>query len=79
MHEAKGLEFRAVAVIALDEDVLPDAERLAKVGDLADPEAIQDTERHLLYVASTRARDRLHLSGVAPGSEFLDDLQPRRS
>jgi hypothetical protein len=75
MHEAKGLEFRAVAVMALDEDVLPDAERLAQVGDFGDLEAIQDTERHLLYVASTRARDRVHLSGVAPGSEFLDDLR----
>ncbi|HMO75958.1 MAG TPA: 3'-5' exonuclease [Sphingopyxis sp.] len=74
MHDAKGLEFRAVAVMALDEDVLPDAERLASVGDINDLEAIQDTERHLLYVAATRARDRLLLSGVEPGSEFLDDL-----
>lgn len=74
MHDAKGLEFRAVAVMALDEDVLPDPERLAGIGDLADLEAIQDAERHLLYVAATRARDRLMLSGVSPGSEFLDDL-----
>lgn len=74
MHEAKGLEFRAVAVMAVDEDVLPDPERLAGIGDMADLEAVQDTERHLLYVAATRARDRLMLSGVRPGSEFLDDL-----
>jgi superfamily I DNA/RNA helicase len=76
MHDAKGLEFRAVAVMALDEDVLPDPERLSGVGDMADLEAIQDAERHLLYVAATRARDRLMLSAVAPGSEFLDDLAP---
>jgi len=75
MHDAKGLEFRAVAVMALDEDVLPDAERLAGVGDINDLEAVQDTERHLLYVAATRARDRLLLSGVEPGSEFLEDLK----
>ncbi len=74
MHDAKGLEFRAVAVMALDEDVLPDPARLTDIGDLADLEAIQDAERHLLYVAATRGRDRLMLSGVAPGSEFLDDL-----
>jgi hypothetical protein len=74
MHEAKGLEYCAVAVIALDEDVLPDPERLADIGDMADLEAVQDTERHLLYVAATRARDRLMLSGLKPGSEFLDDL-----
>lgn len=75
MHDAKGLEFRAVAVIALDEDVLPDQERMESVGDAADLLAIQDTERHLLYVAATRARDRLMLSGVRPGSAFLDDLE----
>ena len=33
------------------------------------------TERHLLYVACTRARDRLLVTGVDPGSEFLDDLR----
>jgi UvrD-like helicase C-terminal domain/AAA domain len=74
MHDAKGLEFCAVAVMALDEDVLPDPERLADIGDMADLEAVQDTERHLLYVAVTRARDRLMLSGIKPGSEFLDDI-----
>lgn len=74
MHDAKGLEFRAVAVMALDEDVLPDPERLSGIGDMAELETVQNTERHLLYVAATRARDRLMLSGVIPGSEFLDDL-----
>lgn len=75
MHQAKGLEFRAVAVMACDEDALPDPDRLANVGDEADLEEAFDTERHLLYVACTRARDRLLISGVAPGSEFLADLQ----
>lgn len=32
------------------------------------------TERHLLYVAATRARDFLWMSGIAPVSEFLADL-----
>ncbi len=70
MHDAKGLEFRAVAVIALDDDVLPDPERLASVGDVADIVAIQDAERHLLYVAATRARDRLMLSGWSRDQSF---------
>lgn len=74
MHEAKGLEFRAVAVMACDEDVLPDPARLAGIGDIADMEAAFETERHLLYVACTRARDRLMVTGVAPGSEFLADF-----
>ena len=75
MHDAKGLEFRGVAVMAADEDALPDARRLARIGDLADLEAVQDQERHLLYVACTRARDRLWISGIEPGSEFLDDIR----
>ena len=33
------------------------------------------TERQLLYVAATRARDRLMISGVGPVSEFLTDMQ----
>jgi superfamily I DNA/RNA helicase len=74
MHGAKGLEFRAVAVMACDQDVLPDPARLAGIGDIADLEAAFETERHLLYVACTRARDRLMVSGIAPGSEFIDDL-----
>jgi ATP-dependent exoDNAse (exonuclease V) beta subunit len=34
-----------------------------------------NTERHLLYVACTRARDFLLVTGVDPASEFLDDLE----
>jgi len=33
-----------------------------------------NTERHLLYVAASRARDHLWMSGVTPVSEFLEDL-----
>ena len=40
-------------------------------GDLQE---VYDTERQLLYVACTRARDFLLVAGVAPASEFLDDL-----
>lgn len=74
MHGAKGLEFAAIAVMACDEDVLPDPERLAMIGDVAEMETAYETERHLLYVACTRARDHLMVSGVEPGSEFLDDF-----
>lgn len=35
---------------------------------------VYNTERHLLYVACTRARDHLLIAGVEPASEFLDDL-----
>jgi superfamily I DNA/RNA helicase len=74
MHLAKGLEFRAVAVMACDDDVIPLQERIENVADEADLEDIYNTERHLLYVACTRARDHLLVTGVEPASEFLADL-----
>lgn len=74
MHMAKGLEFKVVAVLACDDGVLPLQERIDTVSDEAELEEVYETERHLLYVASTRARDRLLITGVHPVSEFLDDL-----
>ena len=75
MHLAKGLEFRAVAVMACDDEVLPLQSRIENVADEADLEDTYSTERRLLYVACTRARDRLLVTGVEPASEFLDDLR----
>ncbi|MGG5807716.1 3'-5' exonuclease [Falsiroseomonas sp. CW058] len=75
MHLAKGLEFRAVAVMACDDEVLPLQERVEGVTDEADLEEVYETERHLLYVACTRARDHLWISAVRPGSEFLRDVR----
>lgn len=74
MHLAKGLEFRAVVVMACDDEVMPLQERIEAVGDEADLQEVYDTERHLLYVACTRARDHLLITGIAPISEFLDDM-----
>lgn len=74
MHLAKGLEFKAVAIMACDEDVLPLAERIDAIVDETDLDDVFETERHLLYVACTRARDRLLVTGVSPGSEFLSDV-----
>jgi superfamily I DNA/RNA helicase len=74
MHLAKGLEFRAVAVMACDDDVLPLQDRIENISDESDLEDVYNTERHLLYVACTRARDYLLITGVEPASEFLDDL-----
>jgi mRNA-degrading endonuclease RelE of RelBE toxin-antitoxin system len=75
MHLAKGLEFRAVAVMACDDEIVPLQERIETVGDDADLQEVYDTERHLLYVACTRARDHLLITSVEPASEFLDDLR----
>ncbi len=80
MHLAKGLEFRAVIVMACDDEVLPLQSRIETATDEAELEEVYTTERHLLYVACTRARDHLLVTGVDPASEFLDDLGliPRR-
>jgi len=75
MHLAKGLEFRAVAVMACDDEIIPLQQRIEDVTDEADLEDVYNTERHLLYVACTRARDHLLVTSVAPASEFLDDLR----
>jgi len=75
MDLAKGLEFRAVAVMACDDEVLPLQERIEEVGDDSDLREVYETERHLLYVACTRARDHLLVTGVSPASEFLDDMR----
>jgi len=74
MHFAKGLEFRSVVVMACDDEVIPLQERIESVADDADLEEVYDTERHLLYVACTRARDHLLITGVDPVSEFVDDF-----
>jgi superfamily I DNA/RNA helicase len=75
MHLAKGLEFRAVIVMGCDDEVIPLQQRIETVGDDADLQEVYDTERNLLYVACTRARDSLLVTSVEPASEFLDDLR----
>ena len=77
MHLAKGLEFKAVVVMACDDDILPLQERIETVADEGELDEVYETERHLFYVACTRARDRLLVSGVAPASEFFADLTHR--
>jgi superfamily I DNA/RNA helicase len=75
MHLAKGLEFRAVLVVCCDENILPLEARIADVADEFELDEVIATEKQLLYVACTRARESLFVSGVSPGSEFLDDLK----
>ena len=60
--------------MACDDEVLPLQSRIEGVGDDGDLQEVYNTERQLLYVACTRARDRLSISAVDSPSEFLDDL-----
>jgi len=58
MHAAKGLEFPVVFVVGLEEGLMP-----LVFG--APDAAAEAEERRLLYVAMTRARDRLYLTRAA--------------
>jgi superfamily I DNA/RNA helicase len=75
MHIAKGLEFRAVAVMACGDEIIPHQERIETVADDSDLEEVYNTERHLLYVACTRPRDHLLVTSGSTPSEFLEDMR----
>jgi superfamily I DNA/RNA helicase len=72
MHRAKGMEFRAVFVVGCEQSEIPSSQALASATDDADREELREHERHLLYVACTRARDRLFVSWVGEKTEFLE-------
>jgi mRNA-degrading endonuclease RelE of RelBE toxin-antitoxin system len=72
MHRAKGLEFRAVAVMGCDHDRLPHHEALSAAADDVEMSAAIERERHLFYVACTRARDRLSVTCAGLPSSFLE-------
>ena len=72
MHAMKGLEFQAVAVIGVEQGLVP--EPGAVTPETEDPLAYaQDLQRErcVLFVACTRARDHLHVSGTGEPSPFL--------
>jgi AAA domain/UvrD-like helicase C-terminal domain len=78
MHAMKGLEFQAVAVIGVERGLVPQA--AAVTGTTEDPVAHgQDLQRErcLLFVACTRARDHLHVSGTGELSRFLPPRVPQ--
>ena len=67
-------EYGEEIVATLSQQLMNDygIETAAEDSDL---EEVYNTERHLLYVACTRARDQLLVTSVEPASEFLDDLK----
>ena len=75
MHAMKGLEFQAVAVIGVDQ--VPAAAAVTPQGE--DPVGYaQDMQRErcTLFVACTRARDHLYVSGAGEASPFLPSPAP---
>ena len=57
MHAAKGLEFKVVFVVACEEGIIPSAQSLREANGV-------EEERRIMYVALTRAEERLYVSAV---------------
>ncbi len=81
IHMAKGLEFRHVYIVGMEEDLFPSQMMLSSRADL-------EEERRLFYVALTRAMQKLTLSyaitryrfgrlKACEPSRFLEDIDPR--
>lgn len=72
MHGVKGLEFRAVALVGVGKDAVPN--RAAVTSQSQDPtqhEQDLQQERNVLFVAATRAREELRVSWTGERSRFL--------
>jgi len=80
IHMAKGLEFKYVYIVGLEEDLFPSQMMLSSRADL-------EEERRLFYVAITRAQKRLFLAYAVTRyrfgrlkncekSRFIDDIDP---
>jgi superfamily I DNA/RNA helicase len=74
MHRAKGLEFKAVAVVGCDADLLPLRSVINGLLDSNDKSTFLEQERNLFYVALTRAREQLLLTHTKHSSPFLAKL-----
>ena len=55
VHMAKGLEFKVVFVVGLEEEIMPSSRALNEEGGI-------EEERRIMYVAVTRAKERLYLT-----------------
>ncbi|WP_162341728.1 ATP-dependent helicase [Cyclobacterium salsum] len=80
IHASKGLEFKYVFVVGMEEDLFPSQMMMQSREDL-------EEERRLFYVASTRAMERLYLSYAltryrygrllnCEPSRFLEEIDP---
>ncbi|PIR88777.1 MAG: ATP-dependent DNA helicase PcrA [Candidatus Harrisonbacteria bacterium CG10_big_fil_rev_8_21_14_0_10_44_23] len=67
VHISKGLEFDTVFVIGLSEGILPHEKSMLKSDEV-------EEERRLMYVAITRAKNRLYFSYFFTPSRFLYEI-----
>ena len=80
VHSVKGLEFKYVFVIGLEEGIFPHMNSLMEAAEI-------EEERRLMYVAITRAKDDLYLINarrrtlfgndqINPPSRFISEISP---
>ncbi|MGC1307768.1 MAG: 3'-5' exonuclease [Phormidesmis sp.] len=74
LHRAKGLEFKAVFVVNVSDEQVPQRSLLQNVQDQQLRADLLERERQLLYVGLTRARDEAILTWVGYPSRFLEDI-----
>ena len=88
MHSSKGLEFKVVFIIGMEENVFPSPRSMA-AEESYDDYAEMEEERRLCYVGITRAKARLYLVNADKRmrfdqiarnqpSRFLDEINPKR-
>lgn len=65
IHMAKGLEFPVVFVVGLEEELFPSSRAIREEGGL-------EEERRIMYVAVTRAKQRLYLTSAGTRFRYND-------
>jgi superfamily I DNA/RNA helicase len=76
MHRAKGLEFDSVAIVGLNEELVPFKRELEEASDAAEKRRVVERERSLVHVAATRAKRRLYVSGAGTLSTIVERKAP---
>lgn len=71
MHSIKGLEFKVIFLVDLNQGVIPND----RYTDLEDQKTVDSDERKLLYVGMTRANELLYMSSVKKPSKFIKEIQ----
>lgn len=69
-HSIKGLEFKVIFLIDINEDVIPNNIMV----DFEDEDSNDSEERKLLYVGMTRANELLYMSSVSKPSKFIREI-----
>lgn len=70
LHSIKGLEFKVIFLIDLNDGVIPNNGLV----DLDDEETYDSEERKLLYVGMTRANELLYMTSVDKPSKFIKEI-----